>query len=101
MTANQLIYWEKQDSDQLCGLHCLNSLLQAPIFNEIDLAEIGQLLDQDERNLLENQEIQSNVNESGNFTFQVLLAALHKIGQFEIVPIRSAEIKKGDFQYFN
>lgn len=21
------IYWEKQDMDQLCGVHCLNSLL--------------------------------------------------------------------------
>ena len=98
MTAQKFIYWEKQDSDQLCGLHCLNSLLQAPIFNEIDLAEIGQSLDQAERNLLENQEIQSNVNESGNFTYQVLVEALRKIGQFEIIPIRSADIKKGDFE---
>ena len=32
---NQLIYWEKQGSDKLCGVHCINSLLQGPFFNEV------------------------------------------------------------------
>ena len=29
------IYWEKQGSDKLCGVHCINTLLQGPFFNEV------------------------------------------------------------------
>ena len=34
------IYHEQQDS-LLCGMHCLNNLLQCPIFTEVDLSNIG------------------------------------------------------------
>ena len=41
---NQVIYWEKQGQDMLCGLHCINSLLQGPIFDEISLSQIAREL---------------------------------------------------------
>ncbi len=31
------IYWEKQELWRLCGLHCLNSIVQGPYFNEVHL----------------------------------------------------------------
>jgi ataxin-3 len=94
---NPLVYWEKQDSDQLCGLHCLNSLLQGPIFTEFDLAEIGMELDQRERLLLDDVSaqagVQTNVNDSGNFTFQVLVEAMSRINQgFAFIPIRHSDV---------
>lgn len=85
----KMIYWEKQDSDQMCGMHCLNSILQGPIFNEIDLAELGAVLDQRERNLLGGESMQTNVNDSGYFSFQVLVEAMSKIGDFQFLPVRT------------
>ena len=46
------IYWEKQRTDRLCGVNCINSLLQGPIFNEFDLASIGLALDEQEKQLM-------------------------------------------------
>ena len=64
----------------LCGQHCLNNLLQGPFFTEIDLGEIAQQLDQQERALLDATERRTyqsaNVDESGNFSIQVLSTAL-------------------------
>lgn len=45
------IYHERQLGG-LCGVHCLNNLLQGPHFGPGDLAEIGVQLDQQERALL-------------------------------------------------
>ncbi|GFH25868.1 uncharacterized protein HaLaN_30004, partial [Haematococcus lacustris] len=50
MSANWL-YHEKQVA-ALCGVHCLNTLLQGPYFSELDLAQIGQELDRLESELL-------------------------------------------------
>ena len=47
----KLIYFEKQSNDRLCGVHCLNSLLQGPYFDAIMLSEIGLRLDQMENSL--------------------------------------------------
>ena len=33
------IYWEQQGKDLMCGLHCINTLLQGPIYNPVDLAK--------------------------------------------------------------
>ncbi len=41
----QTVYWEKQGVDALCGVHTLNSLLQGPYFNEVELAEMALELD--------------------------------------------------------
>ena len=54
---NPLIYWEKQADDKLCGLHCLNSSLQAPIYNEITLSQLAMELNKNE--------IHSSLNYSG------------------------------------
>jgi hypothetical protein len=47
----KLIYFEKQSNDRLCGVHCLNSLLQGPYFDPVMLSEIGLRLDQMENAL--------------------------------------------------
>lgn len=55
----KLVYFEKQTMSKLCGLHALNALLQGPFFNEIILAEIGNELDQLEKNLY----AEANIND--------------------------------------
>ena len=34
-TQTTFIYWEKQGTDRLCGVHCINSLLQGPFYDEV------------------------------------------------------------------
>ncbi|KAL4478050.1 hypothetical protein ABPG72_013489 [Tetrahymena utriculariae] len=101
-----LIYWEKQGLDQLCGVHCINSLLQGPFFNEIELASIARELDDMEKQLMAVQGIDSkeylsylaqdsqNVADDGNYSIQVLQAALKKMGQLTIESVDS-QINKG------
>jgi ataxin-3 len=52
------VYFEKQSNDRLCGVHCLNALLQGPFVDPIMLSEIGLKLDEMENNLY-----------SGNYVF--------------------------------
>ncbi|KAL4440834.1 hypothetical protein ABPG74_013815 [Tetrahymena malaccensis] len=85
-----VVYWEKQGNDLLCGVHCLNSLLQGPFFNEVDLAYFAQELDKQEKLLLEQAGQESkdflefvagdshNVEDGGNYSIQVLERALKK-----------------------
>lgn len=79
------IYHERQ-LGALCGVHCVNNLLQGPRFGPGDLAEIGVRLDKKERRLLgvEDQDISScNFDASadgGNFSIQVLSVALARAG---------------------
>ena len=49
------VYFEKQGKDNLCGLHCINALLQGPVFDEISLSQIAQALDKEEAELLGGQ----------------------------------------------
>ena len=49
---NAVVYFEKQGQDMLCGLHCINALLQGPIFDEVSLSQIAITLDREERQLL-------------------------------------------------
>ena len=44
-TRAQKVYFEKQGEDMLCGMHCVNSMLQGPYFDEVTLAQIGLELD--------------------------------------------------------
>lgn len=100
------VYHERQ-LGALCGVHCLNNLLQGPRFGPGDLAEIGVELDAEERELLtrggdgeaeptaaangssgglEGQPY--NVDSSadgGNFSIQVLARALERFG-LELLP---------------
>jgi Josephin len=46
--SQQYIYWEAQDADNLCGLHCLNSVLQAPVYDIVSLSQIAQKLEAEE-----------------------------------------------------
>ena len=34
----EFVYWERQESDLLCAVHALNSLLQGPYFDAGSLA---------------------------------------------------------------
>lgn len=81
--ATRRVYHEKQVM-ALCGVHALNALLQAPIFNEVDLSEIARSLDKRERDLMAQgglttpeflnfvAEDSQNVSNDGNFSVSVL-----------------------------
>jgi Ataxin-3 len=81
------IYHEKQDS-HLCGQHCLNNLLQGPYFTAVDLAGIASNLDAMERRLgvEDNLFHSANVDDSGNFSVQVLRVALQNCKGVDLVP---------------
>lgn len=84
---------EKQES-ALCGTHALNNLLQGPYFSEVDMAGVAAALDDRERALMAEGDAaggggvdsaaylsfmaadSSNVDESGNFSIEVLSACL-------------------------
>eukprot|EP00189_Rhodosorus_marinus_P010823 CAMPEP_0184751174 /NCGR_PEP_ID=MMETSP0315-20130426/41168_1 /TAXON_ID=101924 /ORGANISM="Rhodosorus marinus, Strain UTEX LB 2760" /LENGTH=61 /DNA_ID=CAMNT_0027230111 /DNA_START=103 /DNA_END=285 /DNA_ORIENTATION=+ len=46
-----LIYHERQ-TGRLCGVHVINCLLQGEFFTEIELGNLAQALDSEERALL-------------------------------------------------
>lgn len=75
----------------LCAVHCLNALLQCPLFTAVDLAQMASELDELERQVLidgadgrtDGAELlaflaqdSSNVAEDGNYSIQVLQRAL-------------------------
>jgi len=72
------VYWEKQGQDKLCAVHCLNSLLQGPVFTVGDLARAAQKLDDQEAAVLggKREAESQNVDASGNFSIQVMNAVL-------------------------
>jgi len=86
------IYFEKQSNDRLCGLHCLNSLLQGPFFDVVQLSEIALDMDKQESLLLGgNSSVKENVDEDGNYNFQVLSVALSNYGA-SVHPLKAKEI---------
>ena len=95
--TNQLVYFEKQGQDMLCGLHCINALLQGPIFDEVTLSQIAIALDQEERQLLAGENSQffqesANVANDGNYSIQVLSKALQQFGGITTTPIGSSSV---------
>ena len=86
----KVVYFEKQSNDRLCGVHCLNSLLQAPYFDPVTLSEIGLRLDEMERKLLGNDIEHANVDDDGNYNIQVLTEAL-KVYGCEVRPLKPRE----------
>lgn len=89
------IYHERQ-LGHLCGVHCLNNLLQGPHLGPGDLAEIGAKLDLEELALLGDEGDSTPLRESanvdvsadgGNFSIQVLVVALRKF-HLELVPAK-------------
>lgn len=85
------IYHEKQIGN-LCAVHCLNNLMQGPVFNEVQLAEVAQQLDAAERRLLGGAALGakdgSNVRDDGFFNVEVIRAVLMNAG-FQMELIRS------------
>jgi ataxin-3 len=86
------IYHERQEA-LLCGQHALNNLLQRPAFTAYQLAQTAHRLDDLELDFMANnneggrrsadylrrvQEGSSNVDPQGNFSIQVLKAALQE-----------------------
>lgn len=92
---------EKQES-ALCGTHCLNNLLQGPYFSEIDMAQIAHTLDDRERTLMAEDGTDSNaylaymaadssnVDESGNFSVEVLATCLRNFN-LELINLSSPD----------
>ena len=76
------IYWERQGSDNQCGAHCLNGLLQGPRFSFEDLNAIAARLDEGEALLRAPDALgeavpvhegsSHNANKSGNYSISVL-----------------------------
>jgi ataxin-3 len=68
----------------LCGVHCVNALLQGPHFDEVQLAQIAHAIDEEEQALFGGQDMQGlrkgqvshNVANDGNFSIQVIQKAL-------------------------
>ncbi|KAI9204415.1 Josephin-domain-containing protein [Polychytrium aggregatum] len=87
MDLAQYIFHEKQEG-ALCAQHALNSLLQEPIFNAVDLAEVAVKVDELEHNAVRHsggnhQDIarylhqrSSNYDDTGYFSIQVIMKAL-------------------------
>jgi hypothetical protein len=52
MDSVVFILHEMQQDSLLCGQHCLNNLLQQPIFNFVDLSNIAIELDETEKKMM-------------------------------------------------
>ena len=71
------IYWERQDSDLLCAVHALNSLIQFPCWDPVSLAQLARDIDDEENSLFnDRQKLSQNVQESGFYSVQVITRAL-------------------------
>ncbi|XP_014667729.1 PREDICTED: ataxin-3-like isoform X2 [Priapulus caudatus] len=93
------VFHEKQEGS-LCAQHCLNALLQGAYFTPVDLATLGQQLDDEERARMAEggaesedyraflQQPSGNMDDSGYFSIQVLSAAL-KVWGVDLVPYSS------------
>jgi Ataxin-3 len=102
MDSHTRLYFEPQQA-ALCGVHALNTLLQGPYFNEVDLAELAAELDALERQLMLEggadgedflryaAEDSGNVAASGLFSIQVLAKALEVWG-LQALPLGSPDV---------
>lgn len=101
MGYDGVLYHENQIAG-LCGLHCINTLLQGPVFNEIDLMHIAQEVDRKEREVMSEGGLESedykkfieegshNVSLDGNFNVEVLSEAL-AVWDLKVVRLGSSE----------
>ena len=96
------IYHERQEA-LLCGQHALNNLVQRNAFSAGSLAEIAAQLDQMELNYMSQNNVggiaskdflkrvaegSGNVDESGNFSIEVLRSALLNTYNLELPSLR-------------
>eukprot|EP00929_Paragymnodinium_shiwhaense_P078273 TRINITY_DN40549_c0_g1_i2.p1 TRINITY_DN40549_c0_g1~~TRINITY_DN40549_c0_g1_i2.p1 ORF type:complete len:222 (+),score=54.05 TRINITY_DN40549_c0_g1_i2:212-877(+) len=95
--TDPVIYWELQGpGDVLCGVHCLNSLLQYPWFTAEVLTKIAQDLDKAEAALGvkgSGAEGWKNMLGAGNFSGQVLLTALESIDGVSTCDVRHESVR--------
>jgi len=87
MMTSHRVYHEKQVAG-LCGVHCLNNLLQGPYFDAVILMQIAREFDEKEREAMSEMgtetpeflkymaEDSGNVADDGNYSIQVLSQAL-------------------------
>jgi len=109
------IYHERQDA-LLCGQHALNNLVQSQLFSPDSLADIALQLDQVELDLLANNNeggmnskeyIQRvaggslNVDDSGNYSIEVLRAALMNKCQLTLSNVKQESIRFLDITEFD
>ncbi|XP_023245868.1 ataxin-3 [Copidosoma floridanum] len=95
------IFHEKQEG-YLCAQHCLNALLQGQYFNAVDLANLAEQLDIEERRAMAEsgedtddykrfiEQPSGNMDDSGYFSVQVISSAL-KVWNLELIPYTSTE----------
>lgn len=108
------IYWEQQGADRLCGVHCVNNVLQGPFFNEVSLANLAQELDRKEHALMIEQgmtkdflkymqEDSGNVAMDGYYSIQVLQEALKtlNLSMVSVDVLTQAELSKKSAFIFN
>lgn len=93
-----LVYWEQQGADLLCGVHCLNSLLQGPVYSATDLAAIAGQLDEEEARLIGlapgDAGASQNVDASGNFSIGVLERALQRAHSgVQVINMQRSDVK--------
>lgn len=94
-----LVYWEQQGADLLCGVHCLNTLLQGPVYSAGELAAIAGQLDKEEASLLgfaPGVSVPSqNVDASGNFSIGVLERGLQRAhAGVQIINLQRSDVKE-------
>ncbi|KFG50723.1 josephin protein [Toxoplasma gondii p89] len=87
--SSGVVYWEKQGANRMCALHCINSLLQGPVYDETEMSKIGYDFDRRERQLMAEgmdpaaykeffDEESGNVAHDGFFNVSVLMECLRK-----------------------
>ncbi|KJP88039.1 hypothetical protein AK88_02314 [Plasmodium fragile] len=89
--SKKYVYWEKQGNDRMCGLHCINAMLQGPHYSEDVLASIGREIDEKEREFLKcsggagesgmndlMRKNSSNVLDDGFINISVLIECLRR-----------------------
>lgn len=86
----------------MCAQHCLNATLQGPYFSAVDLSELAQRLDDDERLQMAENGIDSpeyrrfieqpsgNMDDTGYFSVQVISRAL-SLWALELIPLHSSD----------
>jgi len=82
------IYHEKQIGS-LCAVHCVNNMLQGPLFSEIDFHKVAMQLDSAERRLMEGggDLDYGNARMDGFFNVQVMQTVLNHAG-YEMQPLK-------------
>ncbi|KAJ1608760.1 hypothetical protein OJ253_1785 [Cryptosporidium canis] len=99
---NFTVYWEKQGNDRMCALHCLNSLLQGPYFDESLLSKVAYEIDDMERRLLENNTTSiktitdnssNNASYDGFFSIMVLQECLQRHG-YSCIPAANPNVQE-------